>query len=71
MQLLTEVRASTLCRIKWMLGLPDETEEELNHAQIQQGSEICVIQNNGCGMIIGSGTHRIAMGAETAQKIRV
>ncbi|MCC8067057.1 MAG: ferrous iron transport protein A [Clostridiales bacterium] len=71
MRRLTEVSSNTVCKIKWMLGLPDETDQELRDCQIRQGSEICVIQNTGRGMIIRSGARRIAMDAEIAGRICV
>ncbi|MCD8073772.1 MAG: FeoA domain-containing protein [Lachnospiraceae bacterium] len=72
MQMLTDVPSNTICTVKWMLGLPEETDQELRDWEICQGSEIRVIQNNGGGLlIIGAGPRRIALGADTANHIRV
>ncbi|MCC8101710.1 MAG: ferrous iron transport protein A [Clostridiales bacterium] len=72
MQMLTDMPNNTVCTVKWMLGLPQETDQELREWEICQGSEIRVIQNNGDGLlIIGAGSHRIALGADTACHIRV
>lgn len=72
MQLLTEMKDNTVCTIKWMFGLSDETEEALRGWEIHPGSEIRVICNDGSGlMIIGAGEKRIALNAETSGHIRV
>ncbi len=71
MKRLTEIHSSSVCTVKWMLGLPDETDRELRNCEIQQGSRIRVIQNNGHWLIIGAGSRRIAMDEKIAGHICV
>lgn len=71
MQLLSKVQRGATCTIKWMLGLPDMAADYMHSLQIQQGSEVYVIQNSGSYLIINSSGKRVALDSSTADKIRV
>ena len=70
MQALSNVKAGETCTIKWMFGLP-EVLKLMERYEIQEGSQIQVLQNYKDCLIIKAREHRLAIGKEIAERIKV
>ena len=70
MQALSQTKRGESYTIKWMFGIP-EVLEFMKRYQIQEGSQVQVIQNYNDCVIIGARDKRLAIGKEIADRIKV
>lgn len=70
MQALSQTRKGESYTIKWMFGIP-EVLEIMRRYQIQEGSQVQVIQNYKDCLIIGAQEKRLVIGKEIADRIKV
>ena len=69
MQALSQTKRGESYTIKWMFGIP-EVLEFMKRYQIQEGSQVQVIQNHKDCVIIGARDKRLAIGKEIADRIK-
>ena len=67
---LSQTKRGESYTIKWMFGIP-EVLEFMKRYQIQEGSQVQVIQNHRDCVIIGARDKRLAIGKEIADRIKV
>lgn len=70
MQPLSQTIQGSTYTIQWMFGLP-EVLEKMHKLHLYQGSSIRVLQKYKDCLIISSGSKRIAIGNEVADRIQV
>lgn len=70
MQALSQTKRGESYTIKWMFGIP-EVLEFMKRYQIQEGSQVQVIQNHKDCVIICARDKRLAIGKEIADRIKV
>ena len=70
MQALSQTKRGESYTIKWMFGIP-EVLEVMKRYQIQEGSQVQVIQNYKDCVIIGTRDKRLVIGKEIADRIKV
>ena len=70
MESLVNAKSGDICTIKWMVGNPD-VMEWIRGYDIEEGSEIKVIQQYSGNVIIGHGCVRLALDKNTAERIKI
>jgi ferrous iron transport protein A len=69
MQALSTVDAGSYT-VKWMFGVP-EVLAYMRSMEIEEGNTIQVISRSMDGLLVRSGSHRVAIGNEVAARIQV
>lgn len=70
MQSLSEVAAGEACTVKWMIG-DVQMMNSLRRYHVKERSQIQVLRQYGGGTIVRLDDHRLALGYEVAERIKV